>query len=1203
MYSSQSTLVPSVAALVDGNNVSTAEYVPPAVMQHAGPAGRNYSKPNVYDGNARTHTQLRDSYENSSVVLDYAIRGMILEAPEAFVTIIYPAEEAEEINYTYNSFKFNHVYVPEVPEEGVPRVVTAERRQRREKMKRRALAIRGEVTAMSTAMGVEEFTLRARGMALCIVETMIMDTMFEIVYSGSLNLTETNLYGADNVVSQATREKELTASLNRDPQQLANFVLKFRRFLANNRRVQGPYALIFPPETAQYIQSTNRQLGKDEGYDLKKELAGASELSLTQPIDFVMGMPVYEAPDLYIGSPMYGRSGSAAISATAQMLTRHKVTAEHYLMSWGDNRGARIYDGGVTCKDEGLRYHTTDRDIFGYDADEDEMVRVSFHEGVLASHVANPPVRPESDLVNIDFKPEQFEANQKRGALLTTFYDSRASVRQAFRSVQYAAQFDGNVFHVRDLRQAASSVLGGIECAEDFCTLYQKTVRLLKMLEAVRVNQAYVAALLEANRTGDTYLGETPVEVAQDAAVANGWESRVQFKGAEAGGMILPAKTAAMGDMNAPAFLANWTGLKQLEFLHHSGTRGWSEEVCRTAAEVVPSWERLQQRLLKANPENPLVNDRHRFAWEASAEPGAALFATAFGSRIPVFLTATGLGDGTIGQITGVNTLSALGGRGDAALLSSFQQLSGQEDIRNLAIVNAMVGMDQDRVRFWYNLLQRYSSTTAEAITAAARVITALQNSGKNRIALVNGLFTAVGKLLQGDDDALVRAIGEWLKAPTSSIPTRTGKERITDENLYVIEDVEDPGFGVRRTPYTASPAQVNQIMIGVENVTLGDPATNYNSPKDLTANEVRDLTEMLPLESSERFTSLARARPAFAPRGAGANEGREEGVGEFNMADEDAGALFDHAGYADNTYTLLREVIDAFETPNALAHLKAVGNERDGIMRVVMTALLGFRVSDTTDFEAMLSADVHLWFLNILLVMPAAEFVFDSAVLMKPGSSTGVNLFGHQSMMYGANAIVQNFVGSYALYTKAFTKEEDNIICIMDWRVRGYIGGANMRLFKEMNIMEEIEAGVHQGRAGLIAYPLAMTETDIPIVISPSGFFESTEGLGPEHQGAHFSSAEYYNEHVYKLHPHLTNRAAHMDRPFQQGTTHLPIVSMRGQWIQHTPGVGFRALKHGRSWRETGCYPGALAVYNGDRTYFPKRNELDEYVFAGMVH
>src|SRR6056297_2675338 len=137
----KSFLIPSAAPLADSDaSVTKGTYMPPASAAHAGPAGRNATDPLVYEGQSRTHTQLRDSYEKQAMMLDYSVRGMMLEMPEAFVTVIYPMQETDQVTVEFSSFKFNHVYVPEVPEEGVPRVVSAQKRSRRGKMKRRAIA-------------------------------------------------------------------------------------------------------------------------------------------------------------------------------------------------------------------------------------------------------------------------------------------------------------------------------------------------------------------------------------------------------------------------------------------------------------------------------------------------------------------------------------------------------------------------------------------------------------------------------------------------------------------------------------------------------------------------------------------------------------------------------------------------------------------------------------------------------------------------------------------------------------------------------------------------------------------------------------------------------------------------------------------------------------------------------------------------------
>lgn len=1350
-------LMPTAAPLADSTKpATTGSYMPPEIAAHAGPAGRNAFTPNVYENQARTHTQLRDHYEGKAMMLDYTVRGMMLEMPEAFVTSIYPMEETDQISVEFSSFKFNKIYVNEVPEEAMPRVVTAEKRTRRGRMKRRAIATRGEVTAVKdTAEGLEEFTMRARGMALCIVETMIMDTMFEITYSGSQELERTSIYGPpSNIVRQALNERDLTASIQRNDQRFGMWIAKFKHFMRTERKVTGNLAIILAPESLMYLQPMARRIADGERFAIKEELNANPDLTGSQPVDYFNGMPVYEAPDLYLG---VGDSNAGVRGAAAQMLRRQKITAEFFPMTFGSRRRTPLYDG-MSNNDESHRYSTDQRDVFLYDAYSDEMARVRFVDAIKYAKnkcTLDGPGTATYDL-NIPFNAEDYENPTRRNANWNFYVDNRNG-RYAAHTAIYAGQLDLNVFELIDLKQGGQSLIGNLTgFAGRGEEMYQKTLKLLKLLDAVLPNNVYGNALIrenyDANHSRDgAFVGENPVEVDPEAAAFSGWCPSRQWVGALAGGMIIPRHTKAMGSNAAPPFLANWTGIKQLEHMHYGDNRGWSPETCALAAEVVPFWEAFNALLHNANNENALVDDMKRHPWEASAESGSTLFNLAFGSRIPLFLAdikidgkeggssfAVQKGDtfftrmpaylhiglnnlldgheASVGNASdtsirrlisdygdalfrdgagieryissvmaepSVRALKRIGrklSRGYAVLMSvltnSAEALANPSefDFLRASFANALLNMTNIRAQtVVYHILSSSGLTDAEiegmrisfnnpSVLGEARIaniIAAVQTVNGN-ISKISGkkppqdITKAEAALREGNFADDKGGVTEWcistdvadsalvdMSRESAAVYIKTLRDSILAEREVPLEDVDEEmdmesaatGANVGssawyRSPYSVSPTQIRSMLANPTAVPMrfGDPRDGYNTPfegvsgSDAARSQglavpkwLTSRPELDPLErsaSKQTLTSeslhvsllhestLNRAEQEREASIGAAMYGEDVSIGARYREPEYESATMDGYGHQNTPLAGVVENITCDNFKNRVAQIKNVNN---GLLRVAMLACLGMRIDREELLDSMLENNVHMFFMNVLLIMPAAEFAFDSAIMLRPGSETGVNYFGHQSVMYGANATVQNFLGTYALYTQAFTKEPEAIISIMDWKVSGYVGGAGTDFFGNVDVPTMIRETPARDRPSLLSTIVPITEDRFPMVISPAGIFTETAGLTAEYARSHYSSATYERYFGHQLYS-MYEEEDYEGSPFHRQNPSLPQTCFQGQTVSFEPGEGFTNFSKANSWRDNACYPGALAVYNCQDVKFIEFEKVKARVTMGKL-
>lgn len=605
----------------------------------------------AYNGYQKTHSTLPELYNNQVIAVNDIVTGLVLEAPIAVLQYLLPIQyDPTGANVLeWDETMFNHVYAGETPPEAPPRLVTVERTRHRQRLRRIALAMVGEEGALSTAEGIDEAELRARGLTLAIVETIILSAIEQIVAAGDNQMLMSPLYVRNNnPIEQAQHEAELTGAVQKGEKAMAHAFAKFRAELRGTEAVTGRIAMLAPPDLLVHFseptESTIAALGLEEAIV-------RSGMFNRETTAVYLDMLVVRMPDI---SGIAQTTENPGIVAAAQSISSETAFAEWNSMCWSST-GRSVYDG-VHVQDRTAILTTDQRDIWVYNADTDSMSRVSFAEAVMACGIAQPIFSAK------DVEPAKLAVNDpsKRRGAPPNFYLHALNGRAQVAVADFAGQLDPNVYGVEDMVATAKQIQGKLVNVAGVGTgdLYARTHALLARLDAAPVVDSFCAALANVNANLNTrtvggvanFYGEDPAQ--HPDAAANGWASTVQWKATADGGMVLPSvaqvKAVSLNDNDieegaVPPFMACWTGLCALRTLHQTGTRGWNKEVCAEASAIVDGWAKLAACIDPAGA-NPLVNDLYRHAWQLNAQPGAALFGLAFGGRVPVFLPARSVG-------------------------------------------------------------------------------------------------------------------------------------------------------------------------------------------------------------------------------------------------------------------------------------------------------------------------------------------------------------------------------------------------------------------------------------------------------------------------------------------------------------------------------------------------------------------------------
>jgi hypothetical protein len=157
----------------------------------------------------RTHDQFPAAYEGSSVFMGHVITGLIAEANDFLSTIICPKVLTDEIHFNWTLTKFNQTLVPEVPHEGVGRVLEYTEESGEAHSVRRGQSIKLEFDFFRTQKGKETYYNQVTQLTNNVIRTYQLDILHAIRNCHATEQAWRNQYGVERINVQQRLRAEV----------------------------------------------------------------------------------------------------------------------------------------------------------------------------------------------------------------------------------------------------------------------------------------------------------------------------------------------------------------------------------------------------------------------------------------------------------------------------------------------------------------------------------------------------------------------------------------------------------------------------------------------------------------------------------------------------------------------------------------------------------------------------------------------------------------------------------------------------------------------------------------------------------------------------------------------------------------------------------------------------------------------------------
>ncbi len=615
---------------------------PLSVGQTAASAGNKWSiffgQPQgipVVDPYGRTpvpNYQLPEGYVGRSLFIEEQIKGYLIESIEPYYTIMLPWMETDQHHIQWNELRFNRTVAGRTPHEGVSNYVTTEKTQHRDHIVRRGLAFIMELDRANTAEGRRDYLNNIKGILQSVLETVAHDTMYVLLTSHDADRMDKGNLGKVSLQSMIQEEVDNFAAFNANNQQLTILLEKYKRLLRRKRGVLGQLLLIIPPESRISLHKVNASPKPVPYYIMGP---GGQGLPRDGPEALVMaddGTAIIETRDFVVD----------CTAPEIQLLTRPMLTAEFYRSVF--NLVCSMIWDGTGRPDSKYVYQSCHRDIFVYDEGEDRQERLSFVKAFehsnYAGAVADAILKTMMDsktLTRGDFYPSGNPG--RRNAHPRLYWDH---TEDKPRVVGYFGHLDSTVAEDEHHEMVGVTMLAGTNgMSRESSEMISVAHRFLSDVDNVPYNEDFFKEVIRENSdistNGGGFSGEA---VPQDLRDRWGYDAaRRDWKGtAECGGMRLPSKTRAMGDIAHPPGYSSYVGM--CEYARHADRDGsdW-QKGAKMAKFIVTLSDAIYDRIVEAFPGSEATNAGNRPPWFHRQDGRATFFETVFWtSRHPLAL-------------------------------------------------------------------------------------------------------------------------------------------------------------------------------------------------------------------------------------------------------------------------------------------------------------------------------------------------------------------------------------------------------------------------------------------------------------------------------------------------------------------------------------------------------------------------------------
>ena len=608
---------------------------PPPVAQKANFAGDVIA----------THNDLYQIYEGQNAFLRDTILGFILDGD--WPTAVIPYFETDEMNIAFNIFEFQNSLATIVPNEGVSRLISFNKRGYQDSVQRMGIAFVMEGDLIGTYAGEIAYKRNIAGISQCCQETVNFHTIVKLLTCKDYWKEQQDLHRAGNSRAlEKIEENELkdfaVLAYNRD-----GFTAMVERGREAIRAARGEADTLVVFPGFPYYQDMVSHGVYTEYY---KTGPNGIQLLTQGPISngVFRGIPIFETR----GYSVYDNG------INFQPLLRRVAVGEFYAATY-DWRGQEVP----------ANYKSDWRSIYIYSIDDDEYKKLTFasvfqHSNVFGGGLDDegalaPQTRTLADAANAAFRknPALWEAAHARydPKVLHKLENVQSGVpsnrtlyqmlahnvdRMSVEPVETFDQFDVDVITSQDFVAVAQSIVNkmfppGSDEGLNLSISLSKSESVVRRLEAVPYDDKYFRALAyeNVNRSvgiDGTFYGfqrddQSPIMWAQNAFNA----------------LDLPLRTPSGNNVvgsswTDPVAAVSYGWFRTIAT--QGAARGYSLELVDAAAEAVNAVNRITARAADTLPTSMAYLSERAPEWLQHGTPEDVMFAALFGVRPPLML-------------------------------------------------------------------------------------------------------------------------------------------------------------------------------------------------------------------------------------------------------------------------------------------------------------------------------------------------------------------------------------------------------------------------------------------------------------------------------------------------------------------------------------------------------------------------------------
>jgi hypothetical protein len=289
--------------------------------------------------------------------------------------------------------------------------------------------------------------------------------------------------------------------------------------------------------------------------------------------------------------------------------------------------------------------------------------------------------------------------------------------------------------------------------------------------------------------------------------------------------------------------------------------------------------------------------------------------------------------------------------------------------------------------------------------------------------------------------------------------------------------------------------------------------------------------------------------------------------------------------------------MVRRFNGSNFIAKMREVTTRMSDPVTFFTVAAMMSRQDKKEHLLKLVKNRLHVAFNFLLFRIP--ELHMESAILCKAG--LGMTIVNNSDYKNGETVATKTYHGHLTVHYGAVVTHRDWQLMLEDLRCNGYIQGKGTGFLRSTSDLMAASRSEGKRNKSFICYaqPIAKESRQLPPMLSLSGHWEMPDVIPrnlPE-SGRLYHGCDWYDR-VWDWHNTYTHERPKHEYFKSKGYT-WPQVGLMGWHAEYNLNQGrFQIASHGAGHLAGSDYPGAVAVLNGDASWFdpPPKTQLELY-------